>query len=81
VPTKPEFDIGSGTGFVITSSIDSFVTPWPKLWGQLGFGCNKWVVQMAKPLNSDLTQRARVSMLETKESGLPSKSIAESRVF
>jgi len=34
------------------------------LWGQLSLGYNKWVVQMAKPLNSDLAQRARVSILD-----------------
>jgi len=31
--------------------------------GQLSLGYNKWAVQMAKPLNSDLALRARVSML------------------
>ena len=34
-----------------------------RLWGQRDLGCNRWVVQMAKPLNSDLALRAGDSML------------------
>jgi len=49
---------------VIAFEIGSSATPGSKLWGQLSLVCSRWVVQMAKPLNSDLALRARVSTLD-----------------
>jgi len=47
---------------VIIYGIYSFVTPWLSC-GQLSLGVAN-VVQMVKPLNCNLAQRARFSMIE-----------------
>ena len=53
------------------------------LWGQLSPGYNKWVVQMAKPLYSDLALRARISIdeLDTKHAVISSKSLSMKQAY
>ena len=44
----------------IKAPLYNFQFPYAELWRQLGIDCNKWVVQMVKPLKAERAQRTRV---------------------